>query len=322
MAGIKLLYITTKNPLAQEDYLEVGMFHGLKTVLGDNFVDFPEKKIMYGDWSDTVKENMHGYGFSMYRHPFKKISSEFRSSIDFSSFDAVLFGTLTQHDNYPDYSYITNYYPKNRIWYLDGNDLYGTAKVMRRYENEYIIGNQGKNCFKRELIFEEDGVYPTGFGIPECQIMEIDLSKKNKLFQKTAPSYSKFEQAQEYGTRNHYVFKNEEDYYEDMRTSWFGLSCKKGGWDCLRHYEIMAAGAVLLFRDYNKKPKNCSPQNLPCFSYSSPEELLSLLNRLIINNKPSEEYLDMLYKQRYWLLNFGTTVARAKEIIKIIRENM
>ena len=120
------------------------------------------------------------------------------------------------------------------------------------------------------------------------------------------------------GTKNHHIFKSENDYYDDISNSWFGISSKKGGWDALRHYEIIAAGALLLFRDYNKKPKLCSPQDLPCFSYSTKKELLSLIDTLIVDNKPSIKYEEMLEKQRYWLVENGTTIARAKNIIKVL----
>jgi hypothetical protein len=321
MAELKMLYITTANPRAQGDLLEVSIFHGLKTILGDNFVDYPEKKIMYHDWSETTKDELHGRGFSLYKYPLKNLSID-RKSIDLGSFDVVLFGTLTHYDGYPDYSFITKLYPENRIWYLDGHDMYGSAPVMGHHNGQHIIGNQKTNSFKRELIFPQDKVYPTGFGIPEYQIREIDFNKKTQLFAKTAPSFARFGYDPEMGTRHHHVFTEEEPYYEDMEKSWFGLTCKKGGWDCLRHYEIIAAGSLLLFRDYNQKPNTCSPQDLPCYSYSSPDELNSIVNRLLVNNTPTEEYIQMLNNQRRWLLDKGTTVARAKYIIDTIKNNI
>jgi phage/plasmid-associated DNA primase len=69
-------------------------------------------------------------------------------------------------------------------------------------------------------------------------------------------------------------------------------------------------------RDYDKKPEICSPQKLPCFSYSTEEELYSLMSRLVVNNKPTDEYMNMLFEQRDWLLKYGTTESRALSIIK------
>ena len=80
----------------------------------------------------------------------------------------------------------------------------------------------------------------------------------------------------------------------------------------------MASGSLLLFRDYDKKPEQCSPQNLPCFSYSTIEGLEDLMNRLVVNGVPTEEYMNMLFEQREWLLKYGTTEARALSIIKTI----
>ena len=239
---------------------------------------------------------------------------------DLKDIDFVIYGS---GHAYGEEYYIEDYdrLAKYNSWILDGHDLYGKAEKMRKYQGEYIIDNQHSFSFKRELIFEEKNVYPTGFGIPESVIKEVDLSKKNKLFQRTAPMHALFKKPSDLGgSKNHHIFENEKDYFEDISTSWFGVTSKKGGWDTLRHYEIISAGTLLLFRDYNKKPPLCSPQNLPCYSYSTKKELLSLINKLVIDNKPTIEYKNMLEKQRNWLLEFGTTTARAKEILKVLSD--
>ena len=42
------------------------------------------------------------------------------------------------------------------------------------------------------------------------------------------------------------------------------------------------------------------------------------MSRLVVNNKPTKEYIEMLYAQREWLLKYGTTETRALEIIKTL----
>lgn len=42
--------------------------------------------------------------------------------------------------------------------------------------------------------------------------------------------------------KNTYIFENEEEYYNDYKKSLFAITRKKGGWDCMRHYEILACG--------------------------------------------------------------------------------
>jgi hypothetical protein len=47
----------------------------------------------------------------------------------------------------------------------------------------------------------------------------------------------------------------ERGYYADIERSYFGLTWKKAGWDCLRHLELLAAGCVPLFTDIGAAPR-------------------------------------------------------------------
>lgn len=292
---MKIIFITTSDPKSQGDYLEVSMLHGLRTILGEDCIDFPRKKIMYGDFSESPKNELHGWGFSLLSKPLENIKNRTINK------DFILLYGVTDAYNVPRYKDLESL-AKNIFW-LDGHDH---SRILK------------KPCFKRELFQEEDNVYATGFGIPEHRIRLIKL-EKTQLYQKTAPPYSLFgSQVLGIDARKLYCFEDEEQYYDDMQNSMFGLTCMKGGWDSLRHYEILASGSCLLFRDYNKKPPLCSPQNLPCFSYSSAEELKTIVQRLIINDKPTQEYIDMVYAQREWLLEYGTTKQRASRLLEII----
>ena len=53
-----------------------------------------------------------------------------------------------------------------------------------------------------------------------------------------------------------YIYDNEEDYYAMYQNSKFALTSKKGGWDTLRHYEIMANGTIPIFVDIENCPKH------------------------------------------------------------------
>jgi len=316
---MRILFVTTAAPDKQGDLLEVSLLHGLRTVLGDDLIDYPKKKIMYHDFSDSPKNELHGRGFSLLTTPIADVSN--RDIFD-QEFDVVLYGDGHMYGEPPDMEDI-NKLADGNTWIIDGHDLYGNAPRKIYHNGEEIIGNQFTNSFKRELIEEEESVYPTGFGIPEERILPIDFEKKDQMYQKTAPSMAIFGGMNELGGGfAHHKYDIEQDYYDDLSRSWFGLTCKKGGWDCLRHYEILAAGSLLLFKDYESKPPLCSPQNLPCFSYSSPQQLYKLMSELVVDNKPTEQYLDMLNKQRKWLCDHGTTSARAKSIIKVLSDNI
>lgn len=303
---MKILFVTTKNPEKQGDYYELSLITGLRKILGDDFVEYPKKKILYGDFSESPKHTLHGKGFTYCTNPIKDVSYD-RNNIKTEDFDVIIMGSGHMYGE----EWETDHH---NVWYTDGHDLFGDAKRRITYKGDNIIGCQyTEKCFKRELVENFPSVYQIGFGIPEEYIKPIDLSIKTQLFQSTAPSNACFKE------NSSYRFDKEEDYYQDMQRSWFGLTSMKGGWDCLRHYEILASGSLLLFKDFNNKPPLIQP-NCPTISYSSHEELYSIMNKLVIDNKPTEEYINLLNLQREWLLNHGTCEKRALDIVKILNK--
>lgn len=60
------------------------------------------------------------------------------------------------------------------------------------------------------------------------------------------------------GLRETYRFGpgQSDDYYRQYRRARFAFTWKKGGWDCLRHYEILASGCIPVFRDLDKCPEH------------------------------------------------------------------
>jgi hypothetical protein len=325
---MKILLLGPLDETYHTDGLELTLTYGLRSILGENFIDIPRKPVLYHDFSKVKKENLKGKGFTYLREKLPEISPNLRAEAKLHTFDAIIVGTG------PDYGeditlYNIGQYNARSIWRLDGHDLFGNAVRKVIWRGIEVIGTQYPNCFKRELVEEgldDYNVHPSGFGIPGSAILPLDFTIKDQLIQKTAPAHSLFKTEGQYlnelGLSHHHVFSEESDYYFDMSRSWFGLSCIKGGWDCLRHYEIIAAGAVLLFRDYDLKPPKCSPQKMPCPSYSSPFELSEIISRLLPGGKPTNEYFAILSAQRNWLLEYGTCIARANQLITVIRHNL
>ena len=58
------------------------------------------------------------------------------------------------------------------------------------------------------------------------------------------------------GDTSNYLFAAGEEakYYDMYRKSMFALTQKKGGWDCLRHYEILVAGCIPIFENLDNCP--------------------------------------------------------------------
>jgi hypothetical protein len=42
-------------------------------------------------------------------------------------------------------------------------------------------------------------------------------------------------------------YNTEEEYYNEYKKSYFAITTKKCGWDCMRHYEILANGCIPYF---------------------------------------------------------------------------
>ena len=91
--------------------------------------------------------------------------------------------------------------------------------------------------------------YPIQFAIPESKIVN-KIPEKSSDFAFLVP-----------GKLDTYIYNTESDYYRDYQKSYFALTCKKGGWDCLRHYEILANGCIPYFTDLDQ----CHPKTMLFF---------------------------------------------------------
>lgn len=82
------------------------------------------------------------------------------------------------------------------------------------------------------------------FSIPDCKIVD-SVPAKTKILATVIPAKV-----------DTYIFQTEEDYFNDYKTSMFAITTKKSGWDCMRHYEIMACGCIPYFPNIENCPKN------------------------------------------------------------------
>lgn len=90
-------------------------------------------------------------------------------------------------------------------------------------------------------------VFPLQFSIPEIKIVSR-IPSKDKDFAHIIP-----------GDLKTYIYSNEADYYRDYQRSYFAVTKRKGGWDCMRHYEILANGCIPYFIDLDKTSDDLMP---------------------------------------------------------------
>ncbi len=228
---MKILYI---NNFAGVDYLNDVIFHGARTVYGEDVVESTHAFYMYDTLDLQVKSQLYGQGFTVTKLlPEVLVDREdIPQKIQDHFYDLVIYGSIHRDSSYLDL--VLKSYKKNEIVILDGEDeLYIREDLTTR--GVY---------FKRELVDynKEAPTLPISFAFPK-ELLIQEVSDKDQLV-------AKFTSAQ-----NGYLFSTQEEYYQEFKNSYFGLTRKKAGWDCMRHYEIVMNGTLPLFKDLNQLPE-------------------------------------------------------------------
>ena len=134
---------------------------------------------------------------------------------------------------------ILPYTPKT---YMNQNQ--SLKKISDSDELYYVAPLDHKEVF--ELDCTRPSIFPLSFCIPdECVVAAIP--PKTCLLASLIP-----------GDSSTYTFDRtkEKEYNEMYRSSRFAITKMKGGWDCLRHYEILMNGCIPLFENLHECPTN------------------------------------------------------------------
>ncbi|NOY84610.1 MAG: glycosyltransferase family 1 protein [Nitrospirae bacterium] len=325
---MKILFITTD----VEDYLSDALLHGLRQLFAQDVIDFPKKHCMYKTFPSS--QQIYGNGFTLYRtlEDIPLDRTQTFEQVKKGIFDLIVFS-----DIYRQYGYLTQLLPylkKENTIVCDGEDTsaifpyrssfyknpyYATLpkphKKFLYYKREWTQKTIQKRWFNLlpstpfEKILTPENLRPISFSIPKEKIMSHLPNKKN-LFPKHIVDQ---EISEKINGNLKYPFKNESDYYADLQSSRFGITTKRGGWDCLRHYEIAANGAVICFKDLDKKPKTCAPHGLNhenSIAYRDYKDLIGKINLL-----SDKKYKHLQEKSMQWILQ-NTTVSKAKQLIR------
>ena len=268
---MKILYIHSNSEDTQfyNDYLNDLLLHGLRDLYGENVVDFPGCWYLYKDEILKRKhdeEKFWGKGFTIKNilNDYNSIDREdIHKKIKNKYFDLVIYGSIRRSDFFLDDVIKYN----NKFIFIDGED---DNFIEEKYSNLGLY-------FKRELISKNSKVLPISFAIPKNKILDkIDKNPESLL----APLIP--------GKLNTYIYDNEDSYYEMYKKSIFGLTYKKAGWDCLRHYEILMNGCIPLFLDLKNCPNDCIttlPKKELIEYLTKFEKILNLYNQFKIFKK-------------------------------------
>jgi hypothetical protein len=286
-----------------EDYLADGLFHGLRTLLGPDVVDYPKREFAYDSYPAERRAQLYGRGFSMYALlpdiPVDRVRVLHRALA--GEFDLVVFA-----DIWGGFGTFAQLAPelggRTRLAVLDGADRiepYPYAGLWWRRRVWWTLPRAHTRAlyFKREITpwtgtFRAYLTLPPqlasrlpsirrmreiAFSFPEEKILAAARGKDRLLASHVVDP----EVAERVGAPTAYAFADERDYYADLQRSKFGITTKRAGWDCLRHYEQAANGCVPCFRELDRKPTRCAPHGLDesnCVIYREAGELLRRLD--------------------------------------------
>ncbi len=289
-----------------EDYLADGLFHGLRTILDTNVIDFPKREFAYASYPVERRGELYGRGFSLYGllpDPPVDRNCVFRRAAD-GEFDLVVFA-----DIWGTFGMFTQLAPQLRghtpIAVLDGADRpepYPYAGLWWRKRAWWTLPRAHTRAiyFKRELtpltgwfrsylllpppvasrLPSIRGMREISFSFPAEKIVANPPDQKQQLI---ASHVVDPEVASHLGVHTSYAFSDEADYYSDMQSARFGITVKRAGWDCLRHYEQAANGCVPCFRELDSKPSRCAPHGLDdsnCVTYQDVGDLMQSIEAI------------------------------------------
>jgi hypothetical protein len=321
-----------------EDYLADSLLHGLRSVLGAEVVDVPRRDSMYNveDQSRT-----YGRGFTLYG-TLPEVSVRREWAIDRAlrgEFDVIVFADIWRywgpwaqmrsrlfelrrkgvtlvavdgHDSETMYPHGPAYWKGMRPWPLPR--AHGRIAFFKRELTPLTARLRYYGLLPGELAARRLArhVQPIAFSIPEDKLASGDEAKTKLLavhvvdpeVQRLVP-----------GTATSYAFEDEAAYIADLRGSRFGITTKRQGWDCMRHYEQAAAGCVPCFRDLHRKPASCAPHGLDetnCVPYTDPADLLRRIEAM-----GDEEYAALRRGALDWARR-NTTKVRATAFLRAI----
>jgi len=156
-----------------------------------------------------------------------------------------------------------------------------------------------------ELDADTPSIFPLSFCIPEeCVVPSVP--EKSCLVASLIP-----------GDPSTYTFgpRQEREYNEMYRSARFGLTKMKGGWDCLRHYEILMNGCIPLFEGLN----DCPSATLTTYPKELNKEAQVLYNSWSEDSDHIEKYNQLCTKFLHHTRTHCTTSATARYFLSKIK---
>lgn len=293
----RVLFITPPT----DDYASDGLLHGLRELLGDDVIDYPRAEHMYKSANAAMRDRTYGRGFTLF-HRMDEASVE-RDEVwvraAAGEFDLIVFGDISRSWGlYAEWGApLAGTVPIALIDGADSPAFYPYGPKWWRRPVGWLLPRPRRAdwIFKREIgpwTYRTSvyGLLPAGIAKrigPLRRLQQFSFGVPRELIVDEAPAKTKdfpvhivdSELAERLGAATSYAFDSEAEYFSDLQASRFGITTKRAGWDCMRHYEIAANGTVPCFRQLSKKPESCAPHGLidgvNCIEYEDADALLA-----------------------------------------------
>jgi hypothetical protein len=282
---MKILYLTKGDHV---DYQDDCLFIGLRELFGANVVDLNKRQHNYSSYSKKAVGKLYGMGMSVTRilEDIEIDRTDISSKIKNKYYDYIIYGSIWRCNDH--ITEIMRYYEPNKIIAIDGEDETNIHKFF----------GLGIQYFKRELVYSHKRLNPISFSIPTIKVNFNKNKNKDKAY--ITPL-----------DRSTYIYDNEKDYYNDYNEARFGITVKKAGWDCMRHYEIMANGCIPYFLDIDNCPSNTM--------HDFPKDLCKEVNLQLKSKPPQIVYEEMIDKFEDHFFKNNTTIKVAEKFINKIK---
>lgn len=319
-----------------EEYASDGLLHGLRTLLGDRCVDWPKHEILYDTCPEETIRAIRGYGMGLYGllEDIPLDRARVWEQVRWGEFDAVVFADVT--NRFGTFLELLPNLGATRAAAIDGYDAeafypYGGRWWRRPGWRALPRAHTRVTYFKRELtrktvsyryfrlvpaaltrFVPRPRLEPFSYSFPAGKIVAAPPAKDRLLASHVVdPEVAALVGAGD----DAYRFDTEDAYYGDLRRSRFGITTRRAGWDCLRHYELAANGCVPCFRDLDRKPPTCAPHGLDesnCVVYGDARALLARLEAM-----GDDEYRALQAGSLAWA-RANSTVERARQFLHVL----
>ncbi|HZV00685.1 MAG TPA: glycosyltransferase [Planctomycetota bacterium] len=327
---MKVLFLTSRG----QDNLEDATLHGLRALLGPDCVDYPRKDVLYRGYDTKPVEQCYGRLFTIWRtlDDVAIDRSDIESRLGSGHFDFVIVGSV--HRVLTERSPLLGMLRRENTVVLDGEDHAGLAiqglrflyfKRELHWKARLVwYGNESAKWLRLPIPTRPLRIEPIAFSIPAEKIWTTPVASAGR--DQRFPHHIVDPELKTLLVEGNgappgdgYVHLTEEEYYSDLRRSVFGVTTKRGGWDCLRHYEIAANGAIVCFRDLDAKPARCAPEGLDGTNSLVYRDARDLLRR---TETMTSDERDGLMEAAHGWVERQTTEHRAKHLLDVMRRRL